>query len=197
MNFRELIEDTSKQNVKDWTAAVKKTDYTKVAKHILGYAKKNGMKTNSDYISDLGTALSTTAYNNAINLTIYCGFDDGSEGLDPKNYTKDHGLPLMLQVEMEDENDQFIEVFTDAKKCITFIDKKLSEMITENAKVTFSNGEDGEKEVYLIVPDYGSVVVTKGSTERSITLDLEDFKVKVDSSIKKLIAQALEAQKEK
>jgi len=197
MNFRELIEDNAKQNIKDWKAALKKTDYSKVAKYVLAYAKKSGMKSDSDYISDLGTALSTTAYNKAMNLTIYGGFDDGEEGLEPRNYTKDHGLPLMLQVEMEDENDQFIEVFTEARKAIDFIDEKLSEMITESSKVTFSNGEDGEPEVYLMVPKYGSVIVTKGSTEKSITLDLEDFKVKVDGSVKKLIDQALSAQKEK
>ena len=63
--------------------------------------------------------------------------------------------------------------------------------------VTFSNGEPGEKEVYLMVPDYGSVVIKPSSSEAVVIEDLEEFGVKIDSSIKKLIAKALKAIKKK
>ena len=74
---------------------------------------------------------------------------------------------------------------------------KFKEIFTLNEAVTFSAGEPGEKEVYLMVPEYGSVLISPKSNESSITADLEDFKVKIDSSVKKLITKALKEIKKK
>ena len=68
----------------------------------------------------------------------------------------------------------------------------------EKEEITFELGEPGEKEVYLMVDDYGSVPVHSGSTRGIVIEDLEKaVGRKLTAAEKKLVTKALKELKKK
>jgi len=111
MKFRELIKESS---VKEWEKSLKSSkEFKKIEKELSKYGKIN------TFISDLGTALAINVMINGVSNTVYIGYDDGSEGLEPKNYTKGNKLPLIFQTELNDG--EVVEVYHKIGNVISYL----------------------------------------------------------------------------
>jgi len=111
MNFRELIKESS---VKEWKKSLESSkEFKEIKKELSKYGKIN------TFISDLGTALAINVMVNGVSNTVYIGYDDGNEGLEPKDYTRENKLPLIFQTELNDG--EVVEVYHKIDKVISYL----------------------------------------------------------------------------
>ena len=118
MKFRELFE-----NKADWKKSITSNkDHKKIVKELEAYAKGNKYNIEKEYISDLGTALTTHIENDDLSVSVHSWYNDGDEGVYPKDYSSDNKYPLEFQVEIDFADGEFeVREYDNAKDVIKFI----------------------------------------------------------------------------